>query len=437
MISEYIKNLKNVEKDIEPFVKRCLNDKKGAILEVFQSWRDQAKRIDEKIKAKKPLGKLAGVPVIIKDNILFKGHKMGSSSKILDGFVSPYNATVIEKLIAEDAVIIARSNMDEFAMGVGRYTKGGPTKNAHSDDHTAGGSSSGSAVAVALDYCLVALGTDTAGSVRLPAAYNKVVGMKPTYGSVSRYGVTGFGSSIEQVGIITKTVQDNKLVMDIISGKCSKDATTKDRQPSKQRPKQLKVGRVKEIFEASKQELDIFEKLRKRGAEIIDISIPNIAKSINCYYALGPVHGSSNLTRFDGVRFGSSADAESVNELYIKTRSNGFGDEVKRRILLGNYIMLESQKAGQSVKEQIEQSFTKVFKKVDILVFPTTAGDAPRLDARHDPVSDYLVDLFTVPMNLSGSPAVSVPHGHGIQIIADKWNEDLMFTIAKEVTDEL
>jgi len=459
VIKEYIYKIKSkqitVTEAVKPFIEKCKADKKGAILEVFDSWKELAKGVDEKIQKGEPLGRLAGVPIILKDNILYKGHRAGAASKILDGFIAPYSATVVKKLLAEDAIIIARADMDEFAMGgIGRYAYQGPTKNAHSDNHHAGGSSSGSAVSVALDYCLASLGSDTAGSVRYPAALNGIVGVKPTYGAVSRYGAVAFGSNLEQIGVFAKTITDTKLVLDVISGKCEFDATSK--RPPIQAAKfdgleGLRIGRVKELYEAF---LDspfaplydgILDNLKKAGAKIVDISIPNVTKSINCYYALAPTQAASNLARFDGVRYGRSVDADTLAELYEKTRSEGFGTEVKRRILLGN-LMLSARPEGRefnekeisNMKHQIATEFTSAFKKVDVMIMPTGAGTAPQIGQPIDPVDDYLVDLFTVPANLSGSPAVSIPCGAdengmplGLQIVTDLWNEELMFKIAE------
>ena len=469
-IPQYINALKAKQftagKACEFFAKRCLADKKGAILEVFDSWKILARNVDDKIKRGEPLGKLAGVPIIIKDNILYKNHRAGASSKILDGFIAPYSATVVEKIIAEDGIIIARSDMDEFAMGgVGRYAYNGPTKNAHSDDHHAGGSSSGSAVAVALGYCLVALGSDTAGSVRYPASLNGIVGIKPTYGSVSRYGAVAFGSNLEQVGVFARNIHDTQILLNVISGKCPMDATSLT--PPSTKPldkvnfKGLKIGKIKELYDAlsSSPFAPLYEKilgdLKSRGARIIEISTPNITKSINTYYALAPTQAASNLARFDGVRYGySDPEAETLNELYEKTRSAGFGTEVKRRILLGNLMLSarpETNEAGietiTAMKERIATEFTNAFKSVDILLMPTGYGVAPKIGVAVDPVDDYLVDLFTVPANMSGSPALSIPCGIdeiegsklplGLQIVADKWNEDLLFAVAKELEEVL
>ena len=457
MIKEYIEQIKSkkttTESAVKVFVDRCKADTKGAILEVFDSWVQQAKAVDAKIAKGLPVGRLAGVPIILKDNIMFKGHRAGASSKIMDGFIAPYTATFVEKLIAEDAIIIARADMDEFAMGgVGRYAYNGPTKNAHSDQHHAGGSSSGSAVSVALDYCLAALGSDTAGSVRYPAALNGIVGVKPTYGSVSRYGAVAFGSNLEQIGVFTKSVPDNQLVLDVISGKCPFDATSfapiVGAVPH--RPlSELRIGKIKELWEAFADSPflghyeDILNKLRDSGAKIVDISIPDIVKSINCYYALAPTQAASNLSRFDGVRFGTMTDSENLNELYHKTRTVGFGTEVKRRVLLGNLMLSTKTDRPSNVKQRIADGHTAAFKKCDVLIIPTGAGVAPQIGVPISPIDDYLVDLFTVPANLSGSPAVSIPCGVdtnsglplGIQIVADVWNETLMYDVAAKLQE--
>ena len=449
-ITQYVQDIKSKKitalKACEAFVKRCQADKKGAILEVFDSWKTQAKKIDDKIKKGESVGRLAGVPITIKDNLLYKGHKASAASKIMQGFVSPYTATVIEKLLAEDAIIIARVDMDEFAMGgLGRYAYQGVAKNAHSDNHHAGGSSSGSAVSVALDYCLASLGSDTGGSVRFPAALNGVVGVKPTYGSVSRYGAVAFGSGIEQIGVFAKTTADTQLVLDVISGKCEKDATTLV-PPTKGKTfnglNGLKVGRVIELMDAFKGSPfyahydQIFEKLKSQGAKVIDISLPTITKSINCYYALAPTQGASNLARFDGVKYGAHADAETLDELYVKTRSQGFGAEVKRRIVLGNMLLGTKVQNRSNVKNKITTELESALEKVDVIITPTGAGSAPQIGKPIDPVEDYLVDLFTAPANLTGLPAMSIPCGTdelglplGLQIIAARWEEKFMFAV--------
>ena len=456
MIKEYIKQIKaglSVTKAIQPYVDKCLADKKGAVLEIFSDWKEHAKRVDQKIKRGEKLGKLAGVPVTIKDNLMYKGHRVQAASKILNGFVAPYTATVVQKLLDEDAIIIARVDMDEFAMGgLGRYALNGPVKNAHSDEHHAGGSSSGSAVAVACGYCLASLGSDTAGSVRYPAALNGIVGVKPTYGSVSRYGAVAFGSNLEQVGVFAQNIQDAQLVLDVISGKCPNDATSLSKpKDSPKKTDKVVFGRVKELWDALAQTEvaphyeKILQKLKSTGAKIIDLSMPNITKSINCYYALAPTQAASNLARFDGVKYGASApDVETLSELYEKTRSAGFGAEVKRRILLGNLMLAQQSEPNiSSMKDKIAAEFASAFERVDILIMPTGGGVAPKIGEPMDPVQDYLVDLFTVPSNMSGTPAISIPCGThdvlplGLQIVANKWCESQMFATATMLQKEV
>jgi aspartyl-tRNA(Asn)/glutamyl-tRNA(Gln) amidotransferase subunit A len=437
----------------EFYLDKCKSSQKNSVLEVFDDAVEIAKKIDEKIANGRPVGRLAGVPVIIKDNILYKGHTSFAAGKILAGFVSPYSATVVEKLLAEDAVIIARANQDEFAFGsTGSNSAYGMTKNGLNDDYVSGGSSSGSASAVAEGICLAALGTDTGGSIRCPASFNGIVGFKPTYGTVSRSGLIAFASSIEQCGPITKTAADNELLYDIICGKDPRDATTVANKttPTRFDITKLRIGRIKEIWELSReleqidQYNEIFDFFKSNGATVIDVSIKNITLSLAGYYTVATAEAASNLSRFDGVKYGKFyPDADNIIDLYKNTRSRYFGAETKRRIMTGNYNLgvdnFATYRAGTEVFADVKAGFAKVFEITDCVLIPTTFGPAPRTDDNiTDPVQLYLMDLFTVPANIAGVPALSVPCGTasngmpiGLQIICKKFDDKMVFEIGK------
>jgi aspartyl-tRNA(Asn)/glutamyl-tRNA(Gln) amidotransferase subunit A len=456
-ITEFVEKLKAKEftavDAAKFFMDKCKQSTKNAVLEIFDDAIELAKMVDKKIAAGKPAGKLAGVPIIIKDNILYKNHISSAASKLLQNFVSPYNATVVEKLLAEDAVIIGRANQDEFAMGTtGGNSAFGIAKNGLNDEYVSGGSSSGSASAVAAGLCLAALGTDTGGSIRCPAAWNGIVGLKPTYGTISRYGLIAFASSIEQCGPLTKTVAENELMYSVLCGKDIHDATTIKCPfaPLNSVPKNLRIGRIKEIWALGDKlpQIETYNKIfdffAKSGAEIIDVSIKNITLSLAGYYTVATAEVASNLGRFDGVKYGAGdPDAENLIDLYKNTRSRYFGAEVKRRIMKGNYNLgaedFGTYRAGTEVFADVKAGFRKVFDCVDCVLIPTTFGSAPRIDENiTDPVTLYLMDLFTVPANVAGVPALSVPCGVsqtgmpiGLQIICGKSNDAAMFGIAK------
>ncbi|MBE5738917.1 MAG: Asp-tRNA(Asn)/Glu-tRNA(Gln) amidotransferase subunit GatA [Clostridiales bacterium] len=434
---------------------------KNAVLEVFDDVLDHAREVDEKIAQGKLDGKLLGVPFIIKDNILYKGKRATCASKFLEKFVSPYNATVVEKLLNEGAVILGRANMDEFAMG-GSTEKSayGPCKNAHDDERVSGGSSGGSAVAVACNLCAAALGTDTGGSVRQPASFNGVVGMKPTYGRISRYGVVAFASSLDQVGPMTKNVKDNAYLLEILAGADIHDQTTRieavDDYTTKMDNvsiKGMKIGYCKELIDMFKQSKDAhtfdraIEFFKNNGAEIVEVTIPHIELALPVYYILAPAEATSNLGRFDGVKYttreGNSSD---INKLYVESRTKGFGKEVKRRILLGNYVLSSGffdafyQKA-QKVQRYLTYRFEDALSQCDVLLMPVAYGEAFKIGEKtSDPVTMYLEDMFTVPSNLVGIPSLSVPYEVGsnglpigLQILGRKLDESTMYGVAQFV----
>lgn len=434
---------------------------KNAVLEIFDDIEDRAREVDSRIARGDTEGKLLGVPIIIKDNILYKGKKATSASKFMEDFVSPYNATVVEKLLKEGAVILGRANMDEFAMG-GSTEKSafGPCKNAHDDTRVSGGSSGGSAVAVATNMCACALGTDTGGSVRQPSSFNGIVGMKPTYGRVSRYGVMAFASSLDQVGPMTKNVRDNAYLLEILAGSDIHDQTTRVEKPDNYLTKMdkvkisgMKIGYCKELIDmyrggkeskAFDNALDFF---KSNGADIVEINIPHIELALPVYYILSPAEATSNLGRFDGIKYTTGkTNAEDINKLYREARTKGLGKEVKRRIMLGNYVLSSGyfdafyQKA-QKVQKYLTNKFEETFTQCDVLLMPVAYGEAFKIGEKtSDPVTMYLEDMFTVPSNLVGIPSLSVPYELGsngmpigLQILGKKLDEATIYGVAEFV----
>jgi len=403
-------------------------------------------------------GPLHGVPVAIKDNIATLRMPTSCGSRILEGYVSPYEATVVTRLRAAGAVIACKTNMDEFAMGSStEHSAFGPTLNPVDCTRVPGGSSGGSAAAVAAGVVPIALGSETGGSVRQPAAFCGIVGVKPTYGRVSRFGLVAFASSLDQVGVFGRTVDDAALATQIIAGRDPMDATSADvpvpeyRQAASRPISELTIGRPREYFPdaldpAIRTRCDeVLARLRDKGATIRDVSLPHSGLAIPVYYIIAPAEASSNLARFDGVRYGLRVTGEGLTAMYEATRSKGFGAEVTRRILLGTYVLSAGYydayyKKAQQVRELITQDFRHVFASgVDVLFTPTTPTPAFKLGAVSDPYEMYLNDIFTCTANLAGNPAISVPIGTvnglpvGGQIIAPHFDEQTMFTAAYAV----
>lgn len=430
----------------------------NAIIGVFENALEKAKRIDEKVHAKEPLGKLAGVPIVIKDNIMFQGKKVTCASKFMQDFVAPYSATIVKKIENEDGIIFARTNMDEFAMG-GSCEKScyGATLNAFDKSLVAGGSSGGSAVAVALGLCMCGIGTDTGGSIRQPSSFNGVVGIKPTYGTISRYGVVAFASSTDQAGPITRNIEDNEFMLSVLSGKDVNDQTSISSDLGNSLIKSsYKIGICKEIFEKIKnlKQYKYFEetinKLKNHGMEIVEVSVPHILNSLACYYILTPAEATSNLSRFDGVKYAKRSDnAKTLEDVYVMSRSEGFGDEVKRRIILGNYVLSSGyfdSYYGKAKKLQklLKSEFASAFDSCDCILTPTTPDVAFKVGEKVlDPVSMYLEDLFTVPASIAGIPALNVPYAvnesglpFGLQLMGKNKSEFVLYDIAKYVYKE-
>jgi aspartyl-tRNA(Asn)/glutamyl-tRNA(Gln) amidotransferase subunit A len=400
-------------------------------------------------------GELLGVPVAIKDNIATLHHPTTCGSRILAGYVSPYEATVVRRLREAGAVPFGKTNMDEFAMGSSTENSAyGPTKNPVAPDRVPGGSSGGSAAAVAAGIVPIALGSETGGSVRQPAAFCGVVGVKPTYGRVSRFGLVAFASSLDQVGVFGATVDDAARGLAVIAGRDPLDSTSADIPvPDYQRASGrslagMVVGKPKEYFPASldpriRQRCDAgLELLREQGAEIREVSLPHTELAIPVYYIVAPAEASSNLARFDGVRYGLRVEGDGLRGMYEATRSNGFGPEVLRRIMLGTYVLSAGYydayyRKAQQVRTLIAGDFTRVFASgVDVLFTPTTPTPAFPLGAISDPYEMYLSDIFTATANLAGVPAMSQPIGRvdglpiGGQLIAAHFAEETMFTVA-------
>lgn len=440
------------EEIVRFFIKQC-EDKKdlNAMIEIFYDAIDRAKEIDVKVSKKERLGTLAGVPVAIKDNILYKDKKMSCASKFLEDFVAPYSATIVEKLLAEDAIIIGRTNMDEFAMGGScENSVYGACHNAVDFDYVAGGSSGGSAVAVASGMVPCAIGTDTGGSIRQPASFNGVVGVKPTYGTVSRYGIVAFASSLDQASPIAKTVEDCEFVMKILAGKDEHDGTSIVNDFGSKKEKYT-IGICKQIIDVFKTKpgyekfADAIDKI-KDVFDVVEVEVPHISNSLACYYILAPAEATSNLARFDGVKYSKRSEkAKDLESVYVESRSEGFGKEVKRRIMLGNFVLSSGYfdayyNKAKKVQRLIRKEFKSAFEKCDCIILPTTSGTAFRIGEKlGDPVSMYMEDLFTVPANIAGVPAVSVPYAKGanglplgMQFFADEKCENKMFDIAKQ-----
>jgi len=418
---------------------------------------EEAKKVDEKIAKGEKLRQLEGIPISIKDNICTKDIPTTCASKILQNFIPPYDATVIERLKEEGAIIIGKTNMDEFAFGSSTENSAfGPTKNPYDYSRVPGGSSGGSAAAVGANLCFASLGSDTGGSIRQPSAFCGVVGTKPTYGRVSRYGLVAFASSLDQIGPITKDVRDNALLLKIISGKDKMDSTSVDidvpdyTQFLNDDLGNIKIGIPKEYFiegideEIKEKVYKVIKILQNSGVKIEEISLPHTSYGIATYYIIATAEASSNLARFDGVKYGyRSNNFKNLMEMYIKTRGEGFGEEVKRRIILGTYVLSSGYYEAyylkaQKVRTLIKNDFENAFKKVDVIITPTTPELPFKIgEKKDDPLKMYLSDIFTVNVNLSGLPGMSLPIGFsssnlpvGIQIISSYFREDIIMKVA-------
>lgn len=419
--------------------------------------RKAAKEAQEAIEAGKLTGPLAGVPVAIKDNMCTEGMLTTCSSKILENFVPQFSSEAVIKLKEAGAVIIGKTNMDEFAMGSTTETSAyGVTKNPVNPEHVPGGSSGGSAAAVAADECFFALGSDTGGSIRQPASYCGVVGMKPTYGTVSRYGLIAYGSSLDQIGPLCKDVTDCAVVMEVIAGHDKKDSTSVERKDTDftkalvDDVKGMKIGIPKDYFgegldpQVKEAVLNAAEILKSKGAIVEEFDLSLVEYAIPAYYTIAAAEASSNLERFDGVKYGYRAkDFEGLHSMYKKTRSQGFGAEVKRRIMLGSFVLSSGYYDAYylkalRVKALIKKAFDDAFAKYDVILGPVAPTTAPKLGASlSDPIKMYLSDIYTISVNLAGLPGISVPCGRdknglpiSVQLIADCFNEKKLIQTA-------
>ena len=412
----------------------------------------QARKIDDLILTGRKPSILAGIPIAVKDNILVEEMRCTAGSKILENYVAPYDATVIERLKAQDAVILGKTNLDEFAMGSSTENSGFfPTKNPQDLTRVPGGSSGGSAAAVAGDLCCYALGSDTGGSIRQPASFCGVVGLKPTYGAVSRSGLISMASSLDQIGPITKTVEDAKIVFEAIKGKDPLDSTSVELpkpQTTNYKLQTVKMGVPKEYFiEGMDTEVEeiirnSIKKFEEQGVKIEEISLPHTKYALSCYYIIMPSEVSANLARYDGIKYGYSISKEQRSkgkellDVYLRSREEGFGEEVRIRIMLGTYALSAGYYEAyylraQKVRTLIKEDFEKAFQKVDLILTPVSPTPAFKIGEKiEDPLKMYLSDIFTIAVNLAGLPAISIPVGRvnnlpvGLQIIGRPFEEN-------------
>jgi aspartyl-tRNA(Asn)/glutamyl-tRNA(Gln) amidotransferase subunit A len=447
IVEDYLHNIEQ-NKDLNSF------------LEVFEdSVRQQAAAVDLKIKSGNA-GKLAGLVVGIKDNICFKGHKVSASSKILDGFESLYTATALQRLIDEDAVVIGRLNCDEFAMGASNETSAyGPVLNAADKKRVSGGSSGGAAVSVQAEMCLASLGSDTGGSIRQPASFCGLVGYKPTYGRVSRWGLIAYASSFDIIGPITHSVSDAQLIMEVIAGEDENDATSSAKPVgdyvSKEISGKKKFAYIQETYDAEgidpevkARAFEFLEKVKSLGHEVEAISFPYLNYMIPVYYTLTTAEASSNLSRFAGMHYGHrTSDAKDLDSLIKKSRSEGFGAEVKRRIMLGTFVLSSGYydayySKAQKVRRLVQNKTEELFKDYDFIISPTSPSVAFEVGAKaSNPIAMYLADIFTVHANIAGNPAVSIPFGNnsenlpiGMQLMGRRFEDADLLAISKSLS---
>ncbi|MCH7399091.1 Asp-tRNA(Asn)/Glu-tRNA(Gln) amidotransferase subunit GatA [Belliella sp. DSM 107340] len=459
---EIKKSLENKHTDCTAIVNYYLNNIQtkahlNAFVEVYtDSALEQAAKVDEKINSGNT-GRLAGMVIGIKDVLCYKGHESNASSKILEGFESQFTATAVQRLIDEDAIIIGRLNCDEFGMGSSNENSvHGKVLNAADENRVPGGSSGGSAVAVQANLCTVSLGTDTGGSVRQPAAFTGIVGIKPTYSRVSRWGLIAYASSFDTIGIFSRNVPDNALVMEIMAGSDDFDSTVSKKPVPHYSEllhfeKRVKIAFLKESIESpalqpeiKENTLTVLERLKNEGHQVDEVNFPLLKYILPTYYILTTAEASSNLSRFDGVKYGyRTPNAHNLESMYKLTRSEGFGDEVKRRIMLGTFVLSASYydayfTKAQKVRRLIKEFTEDLLNKYDYIIMPTTPSTAFKFgEHSNDPVAMYLEDLFTVQASVSGVPAISIPNGFdksglpiGLQIMANSFKEAELYAFA-------
>ncbi len=436
----------------------AIEKKNGEIHAYLEVWadsaREEAKAADAVIAAGKSQP-LTGIPIAVKDNILIEGRIASAASKILENYKASYDATVISKLKAQGVVFLGRTNMDEFALGSSTENSAyGPTKNPHDTSRVPGGTSGGSAAAVAAGMALAALGSDTGGSIRQPAAFCGIAGLKPTYGAVSRSGLIAAASSLDQIGTLGKNVEDAKILFDAVRGHDAMDSTSLPDANIPPKAGRKVIGVPREFLtdltpEIRAQFESTLDTLKNKGYTIVDVALPSLQYALAVYYIINPAEVSTNLARLDGIRYGLSVPADVIGEVYSKTRAAGFGPETRRRVLVGTFVLSSGYadayyRKARSVRELIRADFAKAFETVDAIVMPTTPSPAFKLGEKNsDPVSLYLEDIFTVPVNLAGVPAISVPGGTverdgkklpvGFQIIGAWGGEQTIFAIGKDV----
>ena len=455
VIDFYIKEIEKKEDKIDAFLSL---DKENAI--------KKAKYLDEKIVKGEKVGLLAGIPIAIKDNMCTRGVKTTCASKMLEDFIPPYDATVIKKLELEDAILIGKTNLDEFAMGSSTENSAFKiTKNPIDNSRVPGGSSGGSAAAVGGEMVPLALGSDTGGSIRQPASFCGIVGMKPTYGLVSRFGLIAFGSSLDQIGPFSMTVEDNAYLLNIIAGEDDNDGTTAKNLEKKDYTKDIdsgikgmKIGIPKEFIEEEGLDPEIkeivikdIEILRELGADVEEFSLPSTKDGLAPYYIISSAEASSNLARFDSIRYGyRTKDYENVSELVEKSRSEAFGREVKRRIMLGTYALSSGYydayyNKAQKFRSKLKADFKEAFKKYDIIIGPVSPILPFKIGERcEDPTAMYLADIYTININLATVPALSMPGGKsseglpiGLQLIGDVFTEEKIYKVAYALEKKL
>ncbi len=456
-ITEAAKKLRSKEISAVDLARACIaqiekKDKSlNAYLEVFDDIEAQARAADER-RAKGESNLLLGIPLALKDNILIKGRRASAASKILEGYIATYDATVTKKLKDAGAVFLGRTNMDEFAHGSSTENSAyGPTKNPYDERRVPGGSSGGSAAAVAANMALGALGTDTGGSIREPASFCGIVGLKPTYGAVSRSGLIAMGSSLDQAGPLTRTVEDAELIFNVIRGKDPLDSTSIDETLYPKRVQKKKIGVPRHLLKegVDPDVLIAFEaslaSLKLQGYEVVDIELPSAGLALATYYVIMPAEVSANLARFDGVRYGLSLTGSSLGQDYAKTRGAGFGPEVRRRVMLGTYVLSSGYydayygKATMA-RSKLSAEVAQALEVVDIIATPSAPSPAPKIgENASNPLAMYLLDIFTVTANLTGNPAISIPMGKvtrensdlpvGIQFTAAHGDESALFSI--------
>lgn len=439
------------------------NKRLNVFLDIFEDEAlKKAAEVDEKISKGTEIGLLEGIPCAIKDNICIAGKRTSAASKILENYVAPYDATVIKKLADQGAVVVGKTNMDEFAMGSSTENSAfGPTRNPLDENRVPGGSSGGSAAAVAADMSVWSLGSDTGGSIRLPASFCGIVGLKTTYGRVSRSGLIAMGSSYDQIGPLAKSVEDAAIILDAIGGKDDLDNTTIEREDGSFQEnlsgdvKGKKIGFFKEFFSdgLSAEVKTVIEQkiefLKSRGAEIVEIDLPYVKYSLGVYYLMVTSEISSNMARYDGIKYGYSKQDGNLLDVYFNCRKDALGAEVKRRIILGTYCLSAGYydayyKKAQKARELIKKDFQNAFEKVDVILNPTSPTVAFKIGEKTDnPLEMYLADVYTVPVNVAGIPAISIPAGFvkkngknlpvGLQIMGKWWDEQEVLDVAKSL----